>query len=57
MIGLVQLVIVVDVKRKSAEDGSMVLEKVMWAYWEVDTSSFEEVGSSWRGDLNGPQPG
>ena len=50
--GLVQLVVMVDVKRKSsARDGSMVVEKVTWAHWEVDGSSFEEVDSSWRGDL------
>jgi hypothetical protein len=54
--GLVQLVIVVDVKRKSAKDGSMMLEKVTWAHWEVDASSFEEVDSSWRGDLDDLQP-
>ena len=55
--GLVQLVVVVDVKRKSsAQCGSMVLEKVMWAHWEVDGSSFEEADSSWRGDLDDPQP-
>lgn len=55
--GLVQLVVVVDVKRKSAgQDGSMVLERVTWAHWEVDGSSFEEVDSSWRGDLDDPKP-
>lgn len=33
--GLVQLVVVVDVKRKSgAQDASMVLEQVMWAHWD-----------------------
>lgn len=55
--GLVQLVVVVDVKRKSgAQGGSMVLEQVTWAHWEVDGSSFEEVDSSWRGDLDDPRP-
>jgi hypothetical protein len=55
--GLVQLVVVVDVKRKSGgQDGSMVLERVTWAHWEVDGSSFEEVDSSWRGHLDDPQP-
>ena len=55
--GLVQLVIAVDVKRKSdAQDGLIVLEKVTWAHWEVDGNSFEEVDSFWRGDLDDPQP-
>jgi hypothetical protein len=55
--GLVQLVVVVDVKRKpGSQDGSMTLEGVTWAHWEVDGSSFEEVESSWRGDLDDPQP-
>jgi len=39
--GLVQLVVVVDVKRQpGSQDGSMTLEGVTWAHWEVDGSSF-----------------
>ena len=54
---LVQLVVVVDVKRKhGSQDGSMTLEGVTWAHWEVDGSSFKKVESSWRGDLDDPQP-
>jgi len=34
----------------------MTLEGVTWAHWEVDGSSFGEVESSWRGDLDDPQP-
>jgi hypothetical protein len=45
--GLVQLVIVMDVKQKSGtQDGAMVLEKVTWAHWEIDGSSYKEVDSS-----------
>jgi hypothetical protein len=48
---------VIDVKRKSvSQDGSMALESVTWAHWEVDGSSFKEVDASWRGDLNDPKP-
>ena len=55
--GLVQLVVMVDVKCISAgQDGSMLLERVTWAHWKVDGSSFEEVDSSWRGDLDDPKP-
>jgi hypothetical protein len=55
--GLVQLVVVIDAKRKmGSQDGSMVLDRVTWAHWEVDGGSFEEVDPSWRGDLNDPQP-
>jgi hypothetical protein len=55
--GLVQLVVVVDVKWKSgAQDGSLILEKVMWVHWEVDGSSFEKVDSPWGGELDDPRP-
>ena len=55
--GLVQLVVTINVKRKSdVQDGLMVLEKVTWAHWEVDRSSFEEVEFSWQGDVDDLQP-
>jgi hypothetical protein len=51
--GLVQLVVVVDVKHKSGgQDGSMVLESITWAHWGITSRRWILHG----GDLEDPQP-